>query len=77
MTPISSASSCHTDVGSLGFSLKSHLAQEPLLGYDRQRGEVPTHHQDSCWRYSFGFIPSNFVLTILLIPVSLTKIAGL
>lgn len=76
MTPMSLASSSHTDVGSLGFSLKSQWAQEALLGYDRQRGEVPTCPQDSCWRHSFDFIPSTFVLTILLIPVSQTKTAG-
>lgn len=77
MIPMSSASSNNTNVGSLEFSLKSKLTKKALLGYDRQRGQVPTCPQDSCWRHSFGFIPSTFVLTILLIPVSLTKSTGL
>ena len=44
-----------------------HLAQEALLSYDRHRGEIPKFPQDLCWRYSFGFILSTLVLTILFI----------
>lgn len=67
MSPVSPS---RTDFNPPGLSLKSHWPQEALLGYDRQRGEAPKFPQGSCWRHSFGFIPSTLVLTILLIQVS-------